>query len=92
VALQALHGLTFGLFWATAVSEMSLLVPVRLRATGQALFSALVFGAANALGYLLAGQVYDRAGAASALFVLAAGLELVALFPLALLRDAPRQR
>jgi len=79
VLLQLLHGLTFGLFWATAMDAMAGLVPPRLRATGQALFSAIVFGAGNAFGYQLAGRAYDAYGSAAPLFAWAAALELVAL-------------
>src|SRR5262249_6799477 len=62
VALQLLHGLSFGVFWGSAVEWMQRIVPVRLRATGQALFSALVFALGNALGYGLSGAGYDRFG------------------------------
>ncbi len=79
VGLQLLHGLTFGLFWATAVAAMGRLVPAPLRATGQAVFSAVVFGAGNALGYQLAGLGYDRLGAVAPLFTWAAAAEGVAL-------------
>jgi MFS transporter, PPP family, 3-phenylpropionic acid transporter len=75
VALQLLHGLTFGLFWGAAVAAMARLVPDGLRATGQALFSAVVFGGGNALGYQLAGLGYDRLGAVAPLFAAAAALE-----------------
>src|SRR5205085_3824964 len=51
VLLQLFHAATFGLWWACAVEAMGRLVPVPVRATGQALFSALVFGAGNAIGY-----------------------------------------
>mgnify|MGYP003345799968 CR=1 FL=1 len=44
LGLQLLHGLTFGLFWATSVRALSQWVPAPMRATGQALFGALVFG------------------------------------------------
>lgn len=79
VALQLLHGLTFGLFWATAIHALGTLVPARLRATGQALFSAVVFGIGNSLGYRLSGAAYDWHGSAAPLFAWAAGVELVAL-------------
>jgi PPP family 3-phenylpropionic acid transporter len=79
VLLQLMHGLTFGLFWATAMGSLSVLVPSRLRATGQALFSAVVFGGANALAFLAAGRLYDHLGAAAPLFAWAGALELVAL-------------
>ncbi|WP_242340524.1 MULTISPECIES: MFS transporter [unclassified Anaeromyxobacter] len=79
VALQLLHGLSFGLFWGAAMDAMAELVPPRLRASGQALFSAIVFGAGNAFGYQLAGAGYDRYGSAAPLFVWAAALEIAAL-------------
>jgi len=79
VLLQLFHALTFGVWWASAVEAMGRLVPVGLRATGQALFSALVFGAGNALGYGLSGAGYQRFGGAGKLFAVAALLELGAL-------------
>jgi PPP family 3-phenylpropionic acid transporter len=59
-------------------------VPVRLRATGQALFSALVFGAGNAAGYALSGAGYDRFGSAAPLYSFAAAAELLPLLLLLL--------
>ena len=89
VAAQALHALTFGLYWGAAVNAMAALVPPRLRATGQALFTAVVFGGGNGLGFALAGWGYDRLGGVRPLFVGAAAAELVALAVLLLL--APRR-
>jgi PPP family 3-phenylpropionic acid transporter len=79
IALQLLHGLTFGLFWGSAVAALGRVVPARLRSTGQALFSAVVFGGGNALGYQLAGLGYDHYGAAPPLFWWAAIVEVVPL-------------
>ena len=79
VLLQLFHALSFGLWWACAVEAMGRLVPVGLRATGQALFSALVFGAGNAVGYALSGAGYERLGGASRLFAAAGVVELVAI-------------
>ena len=79
VLLQLFHAATFGLWWACAVEAMGRLVPVPVRATGQALFSALVFGAGNAIGYELSGAAYQRFGSASPLFGLAAVAELCTL-------------
>jgi MFS transporter, PPP family, 3-phenylpropionic acid transporter len=86
VALQLFHGLTFGLFWGCAVAAMGRLVPRALRATGQALFTAVVFGGGNALGYALAGWCDDRLGEVAPVFALAAALELVPLGGVLLLR------
>jgi PPP family 3-phenylpropionic acid transporter len=78
-ALQLLHGLTFGLFWGAAMRALSDLVPAPLRATGQAVFTAVVFGGGNAAGYALSGVGYDRLGGVAPLFGFAAALELVSL-------------
>ncbi|HYQ82334.1 MAG TPA: MFS transporter [Anaeromyxobacteraceae bacterium] len=79
VGLQAVHGLTFGVFWGSAVEAMSALVPARLRATGQALFGAVVFGGGNAVGYQLSGLGYDHYRSAAPLYAWAAALELLPL-------------
>jgi MFS transporter, PPP family, 3-phenylpropionic acid transporter len=79
VAVQLLHGLTFGLFWACAMHALGALVPPALRATGQAVFAAVVFGLGNTIGYYLSGVGYDRFGGAAPLFAAAAALELVPL-------------
>jgi PPP family 3-phenylpropionic acid transporter len=92
VGLQALHGLTFGLFWGAAVEAMSALVPARLRATGQALFGAVVFGGGNALGYQLSGLGYDYYGGAAPLYAWAAALEILPLAATLWLAAVPRRQ
>ena len=84
VGLQLLHALSFGVFWGSAVESMQRIVPVRLRATGQALFSALVFALGNALGYGLSGAGYDRFGSAAPLYLVAAAVEVLPLLLLLL--------
>lgn len=76
IVLQLLHGLTFGLFWGAAMKAMAAAVPPRLRATGQALFTAVAFGGGNAIGYFLSGAGYDRYHAVGPLFGWAAAVEL----------------
>jgi len=89
-ALQLLHALSFGIFWGCAVEAMQRIVPVRLRASGQALFSALVFAGGNALGYALSGAGYDRFASAAPLFAWAAAVEILPLI-LLLLPLSPEQ-
>jgi PPP family 3-phenylpropionic acid transporter len=89
IALQSLHGLTFGLFWGCSVEAMSRMVPGPLRATGQALYTAVVFGAGNALGYQLSGLALDHLGRAAPLFAWAALVELLPLLGLLLLMRYP---
>jgi PPP family 3-phenylpropionic acid transporter len=92
-ALQAFHGLSFGLFWGTAMKGIAELVPPRLRATGQALFTAVVFGGGNAAGYALSGWGYDRFGGAGPVYAAAAVAEVLALAVVLAPRrsDAPRR-
>lgn len=87
VGLQALHGLTFGLFWATAIRALRDLVPPELRATGQALFSAIVFQVGSAVGNPLAGEAFDRAHRVGPLYTGAALIELAPLLLAFFLRD-----
>jgi PPP family 3-phenylpropionic acid transporter len=77
--LQALHGAMSGLFWATVVKLIGVLVTPKLRVTGHALFAAVVVGGGNALGYYLAGIGYDRLGSSESLFAIASVVELVPL-------------
>jgi PPP family 3-phenylpropionic acid transporter len=87
LTVQLLHALTFGVFWGASIHSLGRLVPARLRATGQALFSAVVFGAGNAAGYQLSGRGYDLYGSVAPLFGWAAGVEILPLvLSLALLR------
>jgi PPP family 3-phenylpropionic acid transporter len=90
IALQLLHGLTFGLFWGSAVAALGRVVPPQLRSTGQAIFSAVVFGGGNALGYQLAGLAYDHYGAAAPLFWWAGLIEVVPLTGVLLARQRHR--
>jgi PPP family 3-phenylpropionic acid transporter len=91
-SLQAFHGLSFGLFWGTAMKGIAELVPPRMRATGQALFTAVVFGGGNAVGYALSGWGYDRFGGAGPVYAAAAVAEVIALAVVLAPRrpDAPR--
>ena len=84
IVLQLLHALSFGVWWGCAIESMQRVVPARLRATGQALFSAVVFGAGNAIGYALSGYGADRFGAVAPLFSCAAAAELAPLLLLLL--------
>lgn len=90
IALQLLHGLTFGLFWGSAVAALGRVVPPRLRSTGQALFTAVVFGGGNALGYQLAGLAYDHYGSTPPLFWWAGLIEAIPLMGVLVARQRHR--
>src|SRR6185312_16135012 len=77
IALQALHGMTFGMFWSAGIALVAATVPPGLRATGQALLVTAI-NVGGAVGILAVGHFYDTAGP-SALFAVAAGGELLPL-------------
>jgi PPP family 3-phenylpropionic acid transporter len=79
VLLQATHALTFGAFWGSALSWVGECVPPRLRATGQTLFTGVLYGIGNGFGMLGSGALYDAYGGADRAFLIAAGLELLPL-------------
>lgn len=77
LALQVTHGLTFGLFWVTAMAWLAAAVPPTVRATGQMLFT-MVNGIGAVTALLVTGTLYDVGGAGLP-FALAGVLDLVAL-------------
>jgi PPP family 3-phenylpropionic acid transporter len=91
IALQALHGLTFGMFWSAAIALIAAIVPASLRATGQALL-VIAINVGGALGNAITGRVYDAFGSRH-LFLLAAVGQLAPLIVVLAarrrLRDAP---
>ncbi len=77
VVVQCLHGLTFGVFWASSLAWLSGCVPDNLRATGQTLFTGSVFGLGSLLGAVITGHVYEATGSAAPAFLGAAALNLL---------------
>jgi PPP family 3-phenylpropionic acid transporter len=75
--LQLLHAASFGLYWASAMAWLADAVPSSLRATGQAMFTAVTFGLGNLAGFAVSGRLYDATGGAEAAFFSAGLLELI---------------
>jgi len=88
IALQALHGLTFGLFWITGIALLNEIVPPTIRATGQALYLAAMLGAGSLIGYHATGLILDVFHDVGPAFRAAAVIELV---PLAIVWRVRRQ-
>ena len=59
IAVQVLHALTFGAFYYASVTYVARAVPLRLRASGQALFTAVGLGIGGGIASLLGGVLYD---------------------------------
>jgi PPP family 3-phenylpropionic acid transporter len=76
VLVQVLHGMSFGAFYTASVSALAGRVPPHLRASGQALFTAVTFGVGGLIGYPAAGAGFDALGG-HWLFAAAAALELL---------------
>lgn len=57
VAVQALHGVSFGVFWIAGVQMMAERAPAEVSASAQSLFSAASYGVGALLGAVLAGEV-----------------------------------
>ena len=87
VAIQALHGITFGVYHAAAVQYVDRLSGEAIKNTGQALYTAATFGGGATIGVLLAGWLLPSLGfvrlmqvgagialAAGAWFVVSSGL------------------
>jgi len=88
VALQALHGLTFGLFWITGIALLNEIVPASVRATGQALYLAAMLGLGSLIGYHATGLILDVFHDVGPAFRAAALIELI---PLAIVWRVRRQ-
>ncbi len=90
LGLQLLQGLSFGLFYTTAVPYVSRLAPPHLQTSGQAVYAAATQGATAIVSALLAGlafdalgprAVYEGAAVAAALAALALGRSGLPLAP-----------
>lgn len=68
VALQFLHGLTFGVFYLTAFQYVTRLIPKLLQSTGHLVFVSVFFGFSGIIGSLLGGSLIDSMGGGSLYF------------------------
>lgn len=62
VALQFLHGFTFGIFYLTAFHYVSRLIPKAMQSTGHLVFVSVFFGISGIFGSLMGGTIMDNAG------------------------------
>ncbi len=74
--LAATHGISFGAFYVAAVAEVAKHAPDSLRATGQALFTAITFGFGGIVGFTGSGVLYAHLGGHQ-LFAIAGAIELL---------------
>lgn len=62
IALQVLHGVTFGVFYLAAFDYISRLIPKLLQSTGHLVFFATFFGVSGIIGSLVGGVLIDNYG------------------------------
>lgn len=86
---QLLHAATFGAHHAAALAAVHHFFKGRYQARGQALYSALGFGAGGAVGVFASGWLWDRLGAALT-FACGSAVALLALLLVAARLRLPR--
>ncbi|MCC7074852.1 MAG: MFS transporter [Deltaproteobacteria bacterium] len=89
VALHALHGITFGLFFATLVDMIATRAPPELRQAAQGAIGSSAFGVGGVLGSLIVGNALDRVGPRGTWLVMAAVAVLALLMAVFSLRREP---
>ncbi|WP_339224015.1 MFS transporter [Paenibacillus sp. FSL H8-0332] len=62
VAIQAMHSISFGIYYVTAVRYITRIIPDHLRATGMALFTVVWSSGAGLLSGTFGGLIYQDAG------------------------------
>ncbi|ASK61190.1 MFS transporter [Virgibacillus phasianinus] len=62
IALQFLHGVTFGVFYLSAFNYITRLIPKLLQSTGHLVFFAVFFGVSGIAGSLVGGALIDSFG------------------------------
>jgi PPP family 3-phenylpropionic acid transporter len=77
IAIQAMHSVSFGIFFVTAVRYITRIIPDHLRATGQAIFTVVWSSAAGLLSGTFGGIIYENAGR-SVFYIVATGFSIVA--------------
>ncbi|GAE92119.1 hypothetical protein JCM21714_1100 [Gracilibacillus boraciitolerans JCM 21714] len=65
IALQFLHGLTFGVFYLTAFQYVTRIIPKMLQSTGHLVFLSTFFGLSGIIGSLVGGVIMDSLGGSS---------------------------
>lgn len=62
LAFQVLHGITFGMFYLSALDYVTRLIPISLQATGHLVFYSVFFGVSGIIGSLIGGGLIDAYG------------------------------
>jgi PPP family 3-phenylpropionic acid transporter len=79
VAIQAMHSVSFAIYYITALRYMQALIPDEYRSSGQAVFAVVWSGLAGLIAGTLGGWLYDAAGLAT-VFRAGAAFALIGAF------------
>lgn len=77
VATQAMHSISFGIYFSTALRYLSHLIPDEYRASGQAVYAVVWTGLAGVISGMFGGFVYEHFGRET-FFQMGTGFALVA--------------
>ncbi|GGF69711.1 MFS transporter [Paenibacillus albidus] len=77
IAIQALHSVSFGIFYVTGVRYITRIIPDHLRATGLAIFTVIWSSVAGLLSGTFGGILYENAGP-TVFYLLATAFSLLA--------------
>ncbi|MBW7476121.1 MFS transporter [Paenibacillus oenotherae] len=77
IPIQAMHSITFGIYFITALRYISTIIPDEYRASGQAVYAVVFVGFSGLISGLVGGSVYEHFGKAT-FFQLAMLLALTA--------------
>jgi PPP family 3-phenylpropionic acid transporter len=77
VLTQAMHSISFGIYFATALRYISGLIPDEFRASGQAVYTIIWTGVAGIISGVLGGMIYEQLGKA-VFYQMATGIALLA--------------
>jgi MFS transporter, PPP family, 3-phenylpropionic acid transporter len=77
IAIQAMHSISFGVFYVTSVRYITRIIPDRLRATGLAIFTVVWSSASGLLSGTFGGIIYQEAGR-YIFYIVATGFSLLA--------------
>ncbi len=89
VVLHALHGVTFGLFFATLVDMIAARAPPEIRQAAQGTIGSSAFGLGGVLGSLTVGNALDHAGPRGTWLAMAGVATLALVTALVALRREP---
>src|SRR5699024_4417842 len=89
IAIQVLHGLTFAIFYLSALDFISRLIPDKLKSTGHLIFYSVFFGVSGIVGSLGGGYIIELFNG-STLYMISSVLALIGAFSLVLYKRFTR--